>query len=251
MQRVEKEKSTVRSGWHFSSCPSRSFMFHTLTCCYDWRQEAKERLSWSSSLLWMRLHAERPMFPLGHVLERTTLMLLICDLQTLCFHSSATAPSSPPLTVCFPFSSIGFVLLLSSLPLAVPKHVCFNIFFVLPILPSLLLSILLLKRNSGRNTFSHAAWHIKCIIVCHRGRFQPLQVAHSYTKPFYFIRMPSLAHSHVCPWALHKTHFIYRRLSYTPWCSYLKYPRGLAAFCHQPKTSSQMMSFSQYHFTLP
>lgn len=59
-------------------------------------------------------YAERPIFPLGQGLVCRTLMLLICDLQTLCFLFSSSL-SSPPLTILSPFFCWLFVFHVSLL----------------------------------------------------------------------------------------------------------------------------------------
>lgn len=115
-------------------------------------------------------------------------MLLICDLQTLCFQFSPSTLSCPPLTIL----SLFFFLLVVYAPSLSPVSSMFVFyFFFVPSFPPSLCCC----GSLGEIHFLIQPKHIKCIILCHGGQLEPLQVTQCYTHPFYFIRMPSLAHS--------------------------------------------------------
>ena len=99
-------------------------------------------------------YAERSIFPLGHGSLCGTLMLLICDLQTLCFLfcSLLLLPSSlnPSLTSFF---STGCLSSSPSLSPLSPVSCYFFLSFLLSFLPS----VPLLLWEYGRNAFTHTA----------------------------------------------------------------------------------------------
>ena len=120
-----------------------------------------ERLSLPTYLFRIRffffLKLKGPVFPPGRGLMRRAFMLLICDLQTLCFlffyllpllSSPDSSPSLFLFVVC-PSLSLSFSL---SLSLLFP-----NIFLSSSFSPPFFPSIPVLLWESGRNTFSHTA----------------------------------------------------------------------------------------------
>lgn len=140
--------------------------------------------------------AEVPARPLGEGLCLCrALMLLICNLQALCF-SVFLPPPSPPLPWLF-FLSFGFfVRPPPSLLFAFPILLCS--YLPPPFLSALNPCVAEGESLGTKYILSYRQCTLNALFRVHWGRLYPLQVTQCYASSLFLIslRMPSLARSH-------------------------------------------------------